>query len=295
MAVYDRGYRAYDGPRRGAPAWWVILREHLLMAKRRRGPKWLLLVVWVVFLVMSVALYMAMGLFEMAPGARGLATEAVSIDLWLRRFFNMAIVPSALAAMLVGAGLIADDLRTRALPLFLVRPLTPVGYALGKVLVLPCMLCLFLLLPGVMLFLLVGLWQPPGQTMQWLSDHSDTLGRILRLAGSTTAYLTGLMLVASCLTTRRGSALAMGAAAFFAGPFLAAVGRYVGGAAGDLLRAADLLRGATREFHIAQSDLPNYVRARLASDSAVWALALGLMLLGAILAWRRARTAEVTS
>ncbi len=293
MPVYERGYRAYDGPRRGAPGWWTLWREHLALARRRRGPRWLSRLIFAAAVVAAVVMYVEMGLLE---GARrvGAPARGLDPDAWLAGFYGFGVTCGALACLLVGAGLLADDLRTRALPLYLVRPITPAGYALGKGLVLPALVVRLILLPGVALYLLAGLWQPPGESVAWLLAHRDTLGRVLALSARCACYLTGLMLWASSISGRRGSALAIGGAVSFAGLFAGDVGRMLGGTPGHLLRALDLLGGAAAGLRAAGSPLSRHAQARLVPDWAVWTVALGLLVLGALCAWRRARSVEVT-
>jgi hypothetical protein len=298
MAVYARGYRSYDGAFRSQPASLSIAGEGIRMALRRKGVRRLLILIAFMFCVMVGILYFQFGVQELSERRTGgmgpRVTSLLNLNRNVRGFHNFSVLLSSLAAVLVGAGLVADDLRTRALSLYLVRPIRPVDYLVGKALVLPLMLIPFLLLPGLLFWLIVGLWQPPGETWDWLFENREMAYRVVRFYLVGSMSLTGLLLLLSSRTPRRGVVIGLAAAVLFGGTFVRVIGTAVKGALGDALRAMDLMNGMAREIKLA-----GYFRreswevSRQPSAEAVWIVATLLFAVGLYLTWRRARTVEV--
>lgn len=298
MAVYARGYRPYDGVLRTRPVAFAIAEEGIRMAYRRKGVRRILLFVAFLFCVTTGVLYFQFGVqlqIDKAAGPMSIGVgKIVDLNRTIRGFHNLTVLFSSLAAVLVGAGLVADDLRTRALSLYLVRPMRPVDYVLGKALVLPIVLLPFLLVPGLLFWLILGLWQPPGEMWSFLADNRDIAWRIVRFYIVGSMSLTGLLLLLSSRTPRRGAVIGLAAAVLFGGTFLRGIGRFVAEPFGGALRAMDLMNGMAREIKLA-----GYIRreswevSRQPSAEAVWIVAGGVLLVGLFLTWRRARTVEV--
>ena len=223
MAIYARGYRPYVGEGKGAPAWVVIYREAYRLAFKNLGFRIIgtLFIVW--FVMWASVLYFTLGIEEAAQQAsRGMLQTSVADQLrvTLMRFYSGVSVLTALLAVLTGAGLIADDLRTRALSLYLVRPLRNWEYVLGKALVLPHILAWTVLLPGLLFYVLVAMWHAPGNTFGWLADNIEIIDSVILTYLISTFSYTGLMLLLSARTDRRGGVIAISAAIIFAGSLL---------------------------------------------------------------------------
>lgn len=303
MAVYARGYRPYDGTFRSAPVALSIFAEGARMALARKGVRRIGLLITLIFCVYAGILYFQFGLSEQADRVGGpLAAslkEFFQLNARFREFHNVSTLLATIAVVLVGAGLIADDLRTRALALYLVRPLRPSDYMLGKSLIIPALLAPLMLFPGLLLWLLVGLWQPPGEAWQWLGDHVDVAQRVVKYYIVASISLTGLMLLLSSRTPRRGLVMGIAAAALFGGPFLRAIGMQIQGGFGTVLRSLDLTNNMTLEFKLAaphrweQRWLSRHGTDLHPSADAVWLVAVLLLAAGLFLTWRRARTVEV--
>lgn len=298
MAVYARGYRPYEGSFRHPPVALSIFGEGLRMALARKGVRRILILIAVLFCVMAGILYFQFGMQEQLAGRMGpvrLDFDPVkSLNRLLRSFHRIAVVLVSLASVLVGAGLVADDLRSRALSLYLVRPVRPFDYVLGKSLILPGLLVPLALLPGLLLWFLVGLWQPPGETWSFLADNVDIAVRTLHFYVVGALSLTGLMLLLSSRTPRRGVVMGLAAAVLFGGLFVRWVGRAVGGEVGSLLRSFDLMANMRHPLDMAGSRNPAW-RARWEPDpDLIWVVAVVLLVAGLVLTWRRARTVEVS-
>ena len=304
MTVHARGYRSYGGTYHGPPAALAIAREgagRVLRGKafRRIG---MLYVVW--FVICALLLYLSVGMgqqiFERSlHGVKGSEQFAlISLNWVLRLFYTGVSYLTALLAIFVGAGLIADDLQAGALPLYLVRPLRAWDYVVGKALVLPVMLLGALLLPGLFLWLLTGLWRPPGETWAFLGARLDVAGRVVEYYLVTAAAYTGLTLFLSSRSPRRGAVAVLAAAIIFGGVLvqIVATGEHFGGLVGDTLRLAGLPLDTTAPF-IRATPLLGSGRHRdmLPSAESVHILAGALLAIGLFFAWRRARSVEVTS
>ena len=311
MAVYARGYRTYAGGFDGAPGGWVIWREAYRIAFRSKGFRTvgMLFVIW--FVIWAAVLYTTLGVdeatrtmgFGSRPGNLGtLLVPANQLKQTLAVFYGGVSVLSGLLALLVGAGLVSDDLRTRALPLYLVRPISASDYVLGKALVLPAILLWVCLLPGLLYYLLVGMWRPPGETGTFLRENLDIVHMIVQQYLIAAGSYTGLMLFLSSRTPRRGAVMGMAAAIFFLGSMLAMASRHMAPSVGAYLRYLGIPFSYESGFALAAAEVTISKEIRLAeiraampdSDIALW-VALGVLLIGLGSVWRRARTVEVTS
>lgn len=304
MTVHARGYRAYGGELRAPPAAFAIARE--AASRIWRSPSFkrisVLFLLW--FAICAVLLYVSVGMGQNIFGRlarQALDSEQYSVLMlnWVLRIFYTGLsYLTALLAVFVGAGLIADDLAAGALPLYLVRPIRAWDYVLGKAIVLPVMLVGVALLPGLFLYLITGLWRPPGETWAFLGAHLDIPLRVFEYYVVTAAAYTGLMLFLSSRSARRTAVAVLAAVLVFGGALLQGIGmgERVRGVLGDAMRLAGLPHDTTFPFIRAT---PAFGRGRMRplfpSSESVWILAAVLLALGLVFAWRRARSVEVTS
>ncbi|MDA1194028.1 MAG: ABC transporter permease subunit [Planctomycetota bacterium] len=308
MAVYARGYRPYHGERRGAPAWYVIYREGYGMAFRGIGFRivGLMFIVW--FVVWGAGLYFTLGVEEQAMraaprGMRDMLGAAAQLKQALSIFYGGVAVLTGLLAILVGSGLIADDLRTRALPLILVRPIRGWEYVLGKALVLPRILVWTCLVPGCVYYVLVGLWQPPGESLPWLLGNLDIVEAVVIHFATAAVSYTGLMLLLSARTDRRSGVIAVASAVFFAGTVLALMLAPLDGI-GPIMKYAGLpensIAAIAREAVEAVAPMRRGARhaekvlSFIPEPGKAFALGVALLAAGLFSALRRARSVEVT-
>jgi len=160
MPIYDQGYRRYEAR---APLhqirFWPITREALRIILLKRAFLLLLAVSFLPFLVRVGQIYIVTRFPE--------AGRLLPIDGRLfGDFLNEQIGFTILLSIFGASGLIANDLRTGAILVYLSRPLTQRDYIAGKLLV-PLSLNLSVtLVPGLVLYL-VGLALAPEQYLKW--------------------------------------------------------------------------------------------------------------------------------
>ena len=294
MAVYARGYRPYEGTFVSTPASLVILREGLTIAARHKGVRWLAGIILLLVCGFSAALYVTLGVFESGPVSDFIDVDPAQVlRQYLARFYLVVNIPIALVALLVGSGLIADDIRSRAMPLYLVRPLRPIDYVIGKALQIPYILLLLAFLPGVALVVLVALWQPTGHSWSFFEANWYLVEMCFRYWVVAAGSLTGLMLLISSITKRRGAALGIAGAVLFGGSAVANLGNRIEGPVGKVLGSTGVLKNMLREFNPAARDRRQRWMERLPSEEAVLIVAGLLLVAGLFFVWRRARTVEV--
>jgi ABC-type transport system involved in multi-copper enzyme maturation permease subunit len=303
VTVYARGYRPYAGGfRRGFPA-LTIFREAYRTALQTKIMRRLRVIYLCMLFGFAATLYALIGTQDWigalaGPGARPPAKVSWdTLRTTVEVFYGIGLFLAALVAILAGAGLVSDDLKTRALPLYLVRPLRPFDYALGKALVVPAVLVFVVLLPGPLFLFLTALWQPPGQTWSFLRDHLDLAGACAQAFLLASAGYGGLMLLLSSRTPRRSAVIGLGAAFVFGGLLLHGMASRLVGATGEALRALAIPMNAilpivrvTRPRHMRRADAQDM----LADPTVATLVCLAFLVLGFVAVWRRARTVEVT-
>jgi ABC-2 type transport system permease protein len=196
MPIYDQGYRAYEargGLRR--VRFWPITREALRLLLGRKAFLGLLALCWLPFVGFTIYIY-AVTRFSGMVGdelQRLLAVDGV----FFMRFFAWQLPLAMLVTVFAGAGLIAHDLRTGAILIYLSRPLTRRDYVLGKFLTLAALNASVTLLPALLLYL-VGLALVSDQLLTAKQAHlaPATLGVGLLI----TVTLSLLMLAVSSLS-----------------------------------------------------------------------------------------------
>ncbi|HXB56835.1 MAG TPA: ABC transporter permease subunit [Vicinamibacteria bacterium] len=160
MPIYEQTYRRYEArePLR-AVRFWPITREALRIILARRAFLGLLASSWIPFIVRVVQIYVVTRFPE--------AGRILPVDGRLfGEFLNQQIVFTLFLSIFGGAGLIANDLRTGAILVYLSRPLTRRDYVLGKLGVLLALNLSVTLVPGLLLYA-IGLALAPEQFLKW--------------------------------------------------------------------------------------------------------------------------------
>src|SRR5262245_31318839 len=126
MPIYEQTYRKYEAraPLR-AVRFWPITREALRLILAKRAFLLLLMAAWAPFLYWVVVIYIVTRFPDMGrllPADAGL----------FGRFLGGQSRFTLFLSIFGGAGLIANDLRTGAILVYLSRPLTRRDYVLGK-------------------------------------------------------------------------------------------------------------------------------------------------------------------
>jgi len=160
MPIYDQGYRRYEarGPLHQI-RFWPITREALRLILAKRAFLLLLLGSFVPFLFRVGQIYVVTRFPE--------AGRILPIDGRLfGDFLNQQIGFTILLSIFGASGLVANDLRTGAILVYLSRPLTQRDYIAGKLLVPLSLNLAVTLVPGLVLYL-VGLALAPEQYLKW--------------------------------------------------------------------------------------------------------------------------------
>ncbi len=160
--VHSIGYRRLPGrSRRWAP--WPIARTALALAFRKRSAKVAAALCAFVAFVHAVTLVgqVLVGRLadEMGEGPGAFASEMIvravgQVHETLSTFVGVQLYATAILLAVVGAGLVADDRRTRAFELYFSRPLSGRDYVVGKLLVAIAVPVATIVVPFVLLFAL---------------------------------------------------------------------------------------------------------------------------------------------
>ncbi len=198
MPIYDQRYRRYEArnPLREL-RFWPITREALKLVIARRAFLLLLLVAWVPFIARTIQVYVVTRFPE---AGRVLPVDGRLFGEFLSGQLGFALLVSVFG----GAGLIANDLRTGAILVYLSRPLTRVDYILGKLSALLSLNLFVTLAPALMLWIVAVslapeqfatlklLWLPPaivlhalviGLAMGLMALAVSSLSKSARVAG----------------------------------------------------------------------------------------------------------------
>lgn len=160
MPIYDQGYRRYEarGPLHKV-RFWPITREALRLVLAKRAFLGLLAVSFLPFIVRVIQVYVVTRFPE--------AGRVLPVDGRLfGEFLNQQIGFTILLSIFGAAGLVANDLRTGAILVYLSRPLTRRDYVLGKLCVPLALNLAVTLLPALALYV-VALGLAPDQFFQW--------------------------------------------------------------------------------------------------------------------------------
>jgi len=159
VPIYEQRYRRYEarGPLRSL-RFWPITREALKLLLQRKAFLFLLLGTWLPFVVRVVQIYIVTRFPQ--------AGQLLPVDGRLfGEFLSQQIGLALFVTVFAGAGLIANDLRTGAILVYLSRPLTRRDYVLGKLSVLLLLLGGVTLAPALLLYL-IGLSLAPEQYLK---------------------------------------------------------------------------------------------------------------------------------
>lgn len=197
-AVYDRGYRPYDGPRGGRRA--SVLALYKASVRRAVGLRrsWRQKFLPLGLLgVVSIPAAVNVGI--------GYATRNSPLEGF--SFFSYREYVGVSAALLLFVAVCAPDVicpdrRQRVLPVIFARPLTGTDYVLAKLAAIASIVFAFSILPQVLLFVGQTLVSKDG-SMKYVSDHADILWKVPVAVAVLAAYYAALSLAISSLTARR--------------------------------------------------------------------------------------------
>lgn len=197
MPIYDLGYRHWKGET-VAPGlrFWTITRTGIAMFIRRRNFLVMLLLSAIPFIVRGVMLYAFF------------FSEKLNIKLPFLQldgkfyfdFLSWQLFWVLAMLLYAGSGLISNDLRCNALPIYFSKPISRTDYLLGKLGVLCFFLLAVTLIPGLILWiahlLFAGSWQA-FQENSWIGAAILTYSLIL-------AVVNGILMLAFSSFGRNG-------------------------------------------------------------------------------------------
>lgn len=167
------------------------------------------------FLIMALRLYLASNLEVLKY--LGIEMRAVrdilNIDsTFYYRFLRIQIFPCFIMAILTGADLISSDRRTKAMTLYLSKPITRLDYLFGKGSVALAFLYLVTLIPCLTLMYLYAFFN---DNWMYILQNKRLIFQIVLLSHAFVIPMTALILAISSLTRSRVSSTVMFCMVFF--------------------------------------------------------------------------------
>jgi len=284
MPIHDLSYRHWRGRRSERPASLVLAWSQLRLTMRRRAVRWLLVLSALGVLVCLGVVYLETMPRDSPLGVlRGL--PQVELDgRSLRIFLAFQRVVAYFIVLAAGAEVIALDRRTKALQIYLARPLGVADYLVGKGLPIVLLLSLTSWVPALALLLLRSI---ASASLQWLRDEPWLPLAILAYSLLLILPVTLLTLAVSSLST---SARLAGAQLVAVVIFSTAVGRILSTLTHDdawQLLSLDANIGQVRSW-LFGSGLPH--------DVSPWSALVALLVLSTgctLLLLRRVRPVDV--
>lgn len=197
-AVYDRGYRPYEGARGGrSAARAALFRATIRRALGLRRPWRQKVAPFVLLAIVTVPAVVNVGVKYLTRN-----TPANEIEFITYRDYvgvsNALLVFVALTA----PDIICPDRRQRVLPLIFSRPLRGVDYVLAKVGAMAAILFAFSFLPQVVLFVGQMLVSSDG-ALTYLQDNAEVLWQVPAAVALLALFYAVIGVAISSLTTRR--------------------------------------------------------------------------------------------
>jgi ABC-2 type transport system permease protein len=196
-AVYDRGYRPYEGRRGGRRAATAALyRTSLRRAIGIRRP-WRQKVAPAVLLAIAVI----PAVINVGIGYLTRDTPAEGFEFITYREYLGVSSALLLFVALVAPDIVCPDRRQRVLPLIFARPLTGRDYALAKVGAIFTCVFAFAFLPQVVLY--VGQMLVSDGALHYLTGHTDVMWQVPVAAAALALFYAVLGVAVSSLSGRR--------------------------------------------------------------------------------------------
>ena len=209
--VYDLGYQRYDGPREGRPRARRAIFENgvRMVLGLGRGPRAKVLPVLLFLGAIVPALILVIILSVAEPAAAFLPTPA--------DYYQIISIILLIFAAISAPELLVPDRRDNVIHLYLVRPLTPNDYLLGRFLAF-FVIVLALAYSG-QIILQLGLILSAASPWQYVQDNWSDIPRFLGAGVLVALFITALPLAVAAFTNRRAYA-----AAFVIGLFIISTG-----------------------------------------------------------------------
>jgi hypothetical protein len=205
MPILERGYEPWTGTllRRKFAAWPIALAA---LRRNMRWYAWTLAGAGVAFgsgfaTVMLLLAYGAASFVATNAAPPAFLQVVVSRpEFHLEALMAWQFFWAIALATLVGAGEVAEDVRTGAVVFYLGRPVSRWDYCLGKVLAVSLPIVLVTFVPTLLLFTMQALFEG---TWRWFADHARVVPASLGLTLVLCLFTSGLVLGTSALVRRR--------------------------------------------------------------------------------------------
>ena len=214
-AIYDRGYRHYQGVREGRSRMFKALA--LAGVRRTLGLRrsWKSKVVPWGLLVIALAPVVAF------VGIRVVAGNAADELIGYPQYLRIVSLVLLLFAATAGPELLCPDRQSNVLPLYFTRPISRSDYLLAKATALLLVMGLIAVVP--LIVLLAGNVLTADAATTYLGDHLADVPRILLAGGMLTIYYSVISLAIASLTERRSIAVAVQLGVFLASGTVAGI------------------------------------------------------------------------
>ena len=196
-AVYDRGYRPYDGPRGGRKA--AVLALYRASVRRAVGLRRSWRQKFLPFALLGVVSVPAAVNVGIGFATRNSPLEGFS-------FFTYRDYVGVSSSLLLFVAVCAPDVicperRQRVLPILFARPLTGSDYVLAKLAAIFSLVFAFSFLPQVLLF--VGQALVSDGALQYMRDNAEVMWQVPVAVAALALYYAALSLAVSSLSGRR--------------------------------------------------------------------------------------------
>ena len=205
--VYDLGYQRYDGPREGrARARRAVFENGVrTVLGIGRGPRAKIMPTLLFIGAMTPAVVMVIMLSVLGPLASFLPGPA--------DYYQVVSIVLILFAAIMAPELLCPDRRDNVIHLYLVRPLTPTDYVLGRILAF-FVIVLVLAYSG-QIVLQAGLVLTAGNPIDYVRENWGDIPRFLAAGVLLAAFIAVVPMAVAAFTTRRAYAAAFVIGLFF--------------------------------------------------------------------------------
>lgn len=195
--IFDRGYKHYDGPRRGRRGAISSLIGYSMKRAMGIRKSWTAKIMpFLLYLSASIPLIIMIGLTAIVPEL-GFASYS--------DYFAGIFTLVGLFVAICAPEIICVDRHERTLPLYFSRAIFRRDYVLAKVVAMLLLAMTMTVLPGVLLWL--GTQLTSDNIRQAMADNIGDLGRVLFLGIMASLVLGTLGLMISSFTSRKGVAI----------------------------------------------------------------------------------------
>ena len=216
MPVYEQTYTHYEGEYRPRSLiWTVIAYRGIVQVFRKKRFRLALFCCLGPFFAMLARLYLAANLELLNYFGFNSRDVRDILDInhtFYYRFLRIQLFPCFIMTILTGADLISSDRRTKALTLYLSKPITRLDYLMGKASISLFFLYLVSLIPCLALMFFYAFFN---ENWSYLTQNTQLIYRIILLSNAYILPFTALILAISSMTHSRVTSTVMFCVTFF--------------------------------------------------------------------------------